>query len=230
MTTPWSFYNEHGAEYNRLQLEFAGGQLEMDRRVMRQLFSDKGCAEGLTVEVGCGTGLDLAAWLNLGATQVVGVEPSNLRQDAERRAATLGGEVYVRPGTWEFLPVPNATARCVTARYSLHLAERLSVAFDEAARVLKPAGWLIFSVPHPEYHARLVREGKQTPDGMLISSLFGGRLPVPNPVRAHMEDYTSSACRHFDHLEHFPYSDTGVVRGDDSTPTGLICAYRRRGR
>lgn len=229
MANSWDFYDKHGEEYTNLQIAHSGGRVEVDRQIMRRIFLEKISVAPKpvsVVEVGCGAGLDLSTWINLGALQVTGVEPSGTMLTAARRKVARLKRVNVFLGEWNLLPVQTSSESFVMARYSLHLADNLERAFSEAGCALKKGGWFIFVVPHPDYHARLVREGKKTAEGMLMSPLFDGRITVPNPPRSSMKQYRNAARLHFDCFECTPFNDTGVAGGDDENPTGMVCACR----
>ena len=227
------FYNQYGELYTRLQQEFGNGEPEEDRLIMRRMLAERHCS-GFLVEIGCGAGHDLRAWCELGASEVQAYDCSDaMRQIAEKQAKTLSDEglnvsVAWMSGTWGRIVENDSSVDFIVGRYSLHLAEDMDVAFRESARVLLPGGWMAFSVPHPEYHAHMVREGRSL-DGVLWSSLFGGQITVPNPVRDNMEQYYLAPARpYFDQFECVPYRDPAVMDLGEGVPTGLVCAFRKK--
>ena len=144
----------------------------------------------------------------------------------EIKSVTVKPIALLTRGSWESIPGEKELA-CIVGRYSLHLAN-LPLAFAEAARRLVPNGWLIFAVPHPDYHAQLVREGRQDASGVLWSPLFDGAISVPNPVHTDMEDYLGPARQWFDSFEVVAYRESAVLPGQRDTPTGMVCACRRK--
>jgi arsenite methyltransferase len=98
------------------------------------------------VDLGCGAGFDtvLAAQMVGAEGQVIGVDmtPAML-QKARRSAELLGlGNVDLREGYLEELPVADATADVVISNGVINLCPDKATVLAEASRVLKPGGRL----------------------------------------------------------------------------------------
>ncbi|HEU5155481.1 MAG TPA: class I SAM-dependent methyltransferase [Streptosporangiaceae bacterium] len=95
--------------------------------------------DGATVlDVGCGTGYHLPRFART-AARVVGVEPhAGLAAAARRR--TAGGNVTVRVGTAQALPVPNASVDVAHARWAYFFGPGCEPGLAELARVLRRGG------------------------------------------------------------------------------------------
>jgi SAM-dependent methyltransferase len=101
----------------------------------------------LVVDLGCGVGLDaclVAATLDAGA-QVIGLDITQAMLKRVREAAGQLSIDVVLPvaGDMEQLPLRDAVADVVLANASFNLTVDAQAAFDEAARILRPGGWLI---------------------------------------------------------------------------------------
>ena len=98
--------------------------------------------DGLLVDVGCGPGLNLAAWQPY-AARVVGID-QHLTQ-----AEGLGPEIRLERGTAYDLPIADGAAEAVLMLDVLeHVADVRALA--EAHRILRAGGLLVASVPaHP---------------------------------------------------------------------------------
>jgi SAM-dependent methyltransferase len=102
------------------------------RRLVGRLLERHVGRVGTAVDVGSGTG-SLLSLLDHHAAQVVGIDP-------------LSGATRVSAGTAERLPFAAGSIDLVTALDVLeHVDDRAAVA--EFARVLRPRGWVILTVP-----------------------------------------------------------------------------------
>jgi SAM-dependent methyltransferase len=101
-------------------------------------------AQGRTLEIGAGTGVNLAHYPE-GVSELVLVEPFEpMARRLRERLARSGreGEVVVAPA--ERLPLPDASIDTVVATLVLCTVERPEAALAEAHRVLRPGGRLLF--------------------------------------------------------------------------------------
>lgn len=101
---------------------------------------------GKLLEVGCGTGLFLEEALRSGRWEVTGIEPS--RRAAEYASQKLG--VTVHPGRFSEIALPEETYDVVALWNVVEHLEHPVGDLRYARRLLKPGGWLIFSVPNLE--------------------------------------------------------------------------------
>ncbi|HET7304196.1 MAG TPA: class I SAM-dependent methyltransferase [Segeticoccus sp.] len=111
------------------------------------------------VDLGAGTGKGTRAVAGLGA-DVVAVEPADgmratLTESLHRLPREVAARVTVRGGGAESLPLADASADVVTAFQAWHWFDQERAA-GEAARVLRPGGWLSMA-----WHHRLEDEGWQ---------------------------------------------------------------------
>ncbi len=109
--------------------------------VMALIRERLGLAEGgrldQGVDIGCGTGQSTVALLEL-AQRAVGVDSSEqMLKHAERR-----DRIEYRTGSAEQIPVEDDSADILTASLAVHWFD-LPAFLSEAARVLRPGGWLV---------------------------------------------------------------------------------------
>ncbi len=104
----------------------------------------EGMAEVLDVGAGEGQVSRLAS--RLGATRVVGVDPTWAQVAVAKKRA--GGPVYVRSEA-AALPFPDEHFDAVVACLVFEHIEAVDVAIEEVSRVLKPGGRFLFFLNHP---------------------------------------------------------------------------------
>ena len=100
-------------------------------------------AEGTVLEIGAGTGTNLAAYPPV--DRLVLTEPAaTMRGILARRVARRGGRASVVDAGAEALPVPTASVDTVVSTMVLCTVPDVDAALAEVARVLKPGGRLLF--------------------------------------------------------------------------------------
>jgi len=107
----------------------------------RQLLA---CAEGVTIEVGAGTGLNLEHYPEA-VTRLVLAEPDrHMRRRLQRRVDAVGRAAEVVEASAERLPFPDSTFDTAVVTLVLCSVPDQEVALAEIGRVLKPNGRLLF--------------------------------------------------------------------------------------
>jgi ubiquinone/menaquinone biosynthesis C-methylase UbiE len=98
-----------------------------------------GRISGTVLEIGAGTGLNLALYPP--GVRVIAVEPEpTMARMAARRARRAGASASVLRGAAESLPFPDATFDAVVACYVLCSVADPARALKEVSRVLRPGG------------------------------------------------------------------------------------------
>jgi SAM-dependent methyltransferase len=90
------------------------------------------------VDVGAGTGLFFPLWIDLGAQDILAVEPSAAMR--ARASSRQGGRVRLLDGTASHLPVETASVDALWLSAVLHHLPRLDLAAIELRRVLRAGG------------------------------------------------------------------------------------------
>lgn len=102
-------------------------------------------ASGEVLEIGAGTGLNLAAYPREGITRLVCTEPNPaMSRQLEARGGEAPAAVEVVAASAEQLPFEDASFDCVTGTLVLCEASSPPAALAEIARVLRPGGHYLF--------------------------------------------------------------------------------------
>jgi SAM-dependent methyltransferase len=117
------------------------GELAGMRRRRRELLST---ATGRTLEIGAGTGLNLAHYPE-DLPELIVAEPSpSMRRRLEQRVARAPGRVRVSDAFAECLPFADASLDTVVSTLVLCTVDDPAAALSEIVRVLRPNGRLLF--------------------------------------------------------------------------------------
>jgi ubiquinone/menaquinone biosynthesis C-methylase UbiE len=101
-------------------------------------------AAGATIEIGAGTGLNLPHY-PLAVTRLALIEPDpHMARRLRRRAAQLGRDAQIVDTSAEQLPFPDASFDTAVVTFALCSVPDEQAALGEIARVLAPAGRLLF--------------------------------------------------------------------------------------
>jgi len=121
------------------------------------------------LEVGCGSGRDAAFLLSRGYEIVATDASPSMIAEAVRLHPELEGRLI-----WHGLPGPlpfndGSFDGAFTMALLMHLSrEAIALSFREVARVIRPGGRLLFSIPD---HRKDTIESERDPDGRLFTTL-----------------------------------------------------------
>jgi ubiquinone/menaquinone biosynthesis C-methylase UbiE len=102
-------------------------------------------AAGRVLEIGIGTGLNLAFYDKRKLQSLVGIDPAlELHPLARRRSARAGIPVQLEAVAAERLPLASGSFDCVVCTYTLCTVADPAAALAELRRVLRPQGKLLF--------------------------------------------------------------------------------------
>lgn len=102
-------------------------------------------ARGRVLEVGIGTGLNLAHYDKSRVTHIVGLDPAlEMNGLAARRMRRAGLDVELMALSAEKIPLPDASVDSIVMTYTLCSIEDPLAALAEMRRVLAPGGTLLF--------------------------------------------------------------------------------------
>ena len=102
-------------------------------------------ARGYVLEIGIGTGLNLAFYDPTKVKSLVGIDPSpHITTIAEKRATSVPFGVEFLSLSSESIPIESDSIDTVLVTYTLCTINNVVRALEDMRRVLKPAGELIF--------------------------------------------------------------------------------------
>jgi ubiquinone/menaquinone biosynthesis C-methylase UbiE len=126
------------------------GEVAGMRRRRRDLL---GTATGRTLEIGGGTGLNLAHYPGDLPELILAEPEAAMRRRLVKRAAREGRRVRVLDAPAERLPLDDASIDTVVSTLVLCTVEDPAAALSEIVRVLRPGGQLLF-IEHVRSHSR----------------------------------------------------------------------------
>ena len=101
---------------------------------------------GQVLEIGVGTGLNLAFYDRAKVERLVALDPAlELQQRARQRAEAAGVEIEFLPVSGEDIPLEDASVDTVVITYTMCSIPDVDRALHEMHRVLRPEGSLLFS-------------------------------------------------------------------------------------
>ena len=102
------------------------------------------CARGCTLEIGSGTGLNLAHYPREVDELVLAEPDAAMRARLEKRLSHLGRPARLIDAPAERLPLPDGSVDTVVSTLVLCTVDAPDVALREITRVLRPGGQLLF--------------------------------------------------------------------------------------
>ncbi len=151
-------------------------------------------------DFGCGSNREyLRKWLGAsGASSVIGVEPSDHMRALSDKTKNDAEPIVVVEGDWKKTGLPDASADMVVSRFSLHHLRKISEGYTELARILKPGGHAVISLPHPDYcREELKKKNEEAVEGKPMS------------------------VQVFETALHYYYHDTEAYLGENVVAAGL---------
>ena len=147
-----SFFGKHAPQWDQIRTHWFGDRFHLEG--LLALLD----TEWTVVDVGTGTGFMLPL-IAPHVKRVIGVDPSNaMLKGAKKRVAELGrGNVEIRQGKAERLPMEDWSADAVLLTLVLAYTEDPAAALREVRRVLKPGGIALVMDLQP-HNVELFRE------------------------------------------------------------------------
>jgi len=136
----WRFAPNIGKHPASYQLE--NEALDRAGHVLAAMRAIAPWADRTIVDLGCGTGYWLARYSE-NASRVIGIEPDPALRTAAVQAAADLPNAEVLAGSAEHIPLPDASADVVHARFAYFFPPGTDAGLTEVLRVLRPGGHLV---------------------------------------------------------------------------------------
>lgn len=156
-------------------------------------------ADGTLLDIGCGTGEDMAIYEKMSFVKVLGIDPS--AQMIEKARLVVAHPENLCIAGYENIPFADQSIDCVVARFSLHYMQNLDSAYKEMSRVLKQNGKLIQVVDHPLADAVEGEHFIKDDVPHVRIKLYRGKVIIEFPIHNFSDYFSPFFFEHFELLE-----------------------------
>ena len=146
----------------------------------------------IILDVGCGTGLDLQAYKDMGFSKLYGIDPS--KKSLTEASKIISKKIGLDIGTFENIPHKDNFFDVVISRHALHYSKKIVSSIEEVGRVLKKGGKFIAIISHPLADSLEIIDKNNN----VHVSLFNDEVKIVFPLHK-ISDYFSE--RFFDLFE-----------------------------
>jgi ubiquinone/menaquinone biosynthesis C-methylase UbiE len=179
------------------------------------------------LDLGCGTGSDLAEMQSRGAS-IFGIDAS---KEMVRIARETLPDADIKVGVFENIPFPDQSFDIVISKWAFQTSPDIDPIYSEIARVLKPNGQLIYLSSHPvRQFIEKKRKAKNYFHKEIVESVFfDGQVTAREPSHT-LNEYLSPAFFEQFSLESYEEGfDSGAEKVDgDIYPSYFILKAHRK--
>ncbi|MFA6416404.1 MAG: class I SAM-dependent methyltransferase [Candidatus Paceibacterota bacterium] len=175
----------------------------------------------LLIDVGCGSGIDLKTYEDLGFLNIYGTDPSEKMLEEAKNSATT---THLKKGTFESIPFEDKMFDVVVSRHALHYSNNIAKSLDEVRRILKSGGKFLAIVSHPHGDAVL---GKDT-NGYVNKTLFSGSVSITFPLHQLTEYFSEEFFKNFELEKISEYVGPEQDRETQGLPNTLAFIARKK--
>ena len=187
-------YNEIGSTYTTEKSAFSQQYSDVSGDVLFSMIGSPLTGQRI-LDVGCGTGDDLARIAKEGAL-AFGIDASKeMIALAHTRHPELT-QLFVQP--MQCTTFDDAFFDMIISKYVLHYAQNLEEVFRELHRILRPGGTLVFLVSHPLHDFTLIDEKEYQQQEIIRMPLFGKEVFAEFPSHIFSEYLTPFVLQNFD--------------------------------
>ncbi len=214
----WVQYDQIGQNYIDGQKSFFSKREDWGRKLIAKFI---GSLNGKALlDIGCGSGNDVALYLKKKASSVTGIDPSKYMVEIAKNK--IGNKAKIFLGNYEKIPMKNKSVDIIVGRYSMHYNKKFDLAYKEMSRVLKPNGSIILMLPHPTGDSYM----EISKDNIINVPLFNNQVTVRYPTHS-FKDYFSETFFKYFSLEKYDEFIQEEVRQGFIVPTAMIIKARK---
>ncbi len=181
----------------------------------------------VTLDLGCGNGLDCKYFLEKGAIKVHGLDAS---VELLQKSDIDNPNIHLQYGIFERLPYEDCLFDSVFSKYALQTCPDLETVFREVWRVLKSGGQFMFLAVHPIrqlYEKKY--EGKNYFEQQIVDSLcFDNKITFKEPTHTLKEYFSNFMIDHFNLELYEEYWDPDAEKIIDVYPGYLILRWVKK--
>lgn len=199
--------------------EYAKESMETKENDLGRIFLSeqisKNDKSSFILDIGCGSGIDLESYKEIGFTNLYGIDPSiNFLNEAKE---ILGNNINLSEGTFENIPFEDKKFDVVVSRFALHYCKDIFNAQKEVARVLKRGGKFIVVMANPTLDS--IQEVDN--DGNITMSLFKGKVFITYPPHTLSDIFSDDFFNIFELTNIYEYLGVAVDNNTKKLPDGL---------
>jgi ubiquinone/menaquinone biosynthesis C-methylase UbiE len=177
-------------QYNEIAKDFSSIHQDGNKYSNQAFYGtvDKFLKGKKILDIGCGDGKDLLHYKSKGA-DAFGIDAS---MELLSIAQKIFGTEKVKQGFLDLIPFDSEVFDVVLSKYALQTIEQFDDFYNEAHRVLKSDGILVFLAVHPmrQFFEKKTRHKDYFEQTIVDSSLFHNTLIVQEPTHT-MQQYLS---------------------------------------
>jgi len=214
-------YNIHGKAYTKER----DASLQAHASPAREgLYSSIGSdiAGKMLLDIGCGTGEDLAYLQSKGA-HVFGIDSAETMIALAKQRHPELHNLFV--GSMHKMPFPNSTFDIICSKYAMHYSKKLDDTFREIARVLKPGGIFVCVEAHPLLG--FVRKDERTYHKQMDFPIPITEPSLQAPTHTFAEYISDEVLQHFE-LCHLQEGEDALAGTDEKIPYFLLLTLRKK--
>lgn len=205
---------------------------EVGNKAFYKFLSSIDLQNKMILDIGCGDGTDLVNFEKMGAVPT-GIEPS---EEFVKSAKEKSPHLNILVGKGEELPFQDIYFDIIVSKYALQTSLNVPKILEEAARVLKTGGYLIFLSKHPirqflekinTYEGRDINYFEQK---IVDSFIYGKKIHLREPTHTLSEYLSTDVLKKFDLLDFLEEQDFPASEQINNYvyPTFFVAKLRRR--
>ena len=220
-------------QYNQFHVTYSNNYFEQNKdsnHLFHELINEN-LSNKKILDIGCGDGADLVL-LNKRKAKVFGIDPSI---EFLKKAQVNNPTGIFKEGIGENIPCEDAQFDIVISKWAIQTSDNIPKVLNEAARVIKKGGILIYLSKHPMIQfLEKIRDNGHGVDyykqQIVTSNIYNGSISLREPSHTIGEYFSAEFFKNFELIDYkegtdFPASEQ--LNGD-IYPTFFIVKAKRK--